>query len=65
MEIEKIAIKMDKVRKKLAGIKKSGEQAKSWAGIGEQYAVDILNHIGICSKNLLTCVTQSNLSAFV
>lgn len=65
MEIEKISVKFEKIKAKLAGIKKAGKQAKSWAGIGEQYAVDVLNHIGICSKNLPTCVTQSNLSAFV
>jgi hypothetical protein len=35
MNIEKIAIKMAKVKAKLAQIQKAGKQSKMWAAIGQ------------------------------
>ena len=50
MEIEKISAKIDKVRGKLAGIKKAGEQTKSWAAIGEQHVVGLIPHQWLVKK---------------
>lgn len=47
MEIEKIVTKLVKLDRKLAGIKKAGDQAKSWAAIGQQYGVDV--HLNPCN----------------
>ena len=52
MDIEKIAIKIAKVRTKLAQIQKAGTQAKLWAAIGEQHAVGLIPHQSVGQKVL-------------
>ena len=52
MEIEKVAVKIGKVQAKLAGIKKAGQQAKTWAAIGEQNAVGLIPHQSVGQKVL-------------
>jgi hypothetical protein len=39
LEMGKIAVKLDKVDRILTQLQKSGEQAKSWAAIGQQSGV--------------------------
>lgn len=39
MEIRDIIVKLDKVERALSAAQKAGDQAKSWAAIGEQHGV--------------------------
>ena len=52
MEIERIALKIYKVEQELEAIQRAGEQAKSWARIGEQDAVGLIPHQSVGQKVL-------------
>jgi len=62
MDIEKVNIKIGKVMAELAHIQKAGEQSKSWARIGEQGGINILNHIRDLKQDLNTLIKMASIT---